>query len=415
MEAFNILAVLITLAALFGWINHRFIRLPAAIGLMTIALVFSFAIVAIGRTGSMIGSPLLATLRSVNFDATLLRGMLGALLFAAALHMNINDLLKQRWVIAALATFGVLLSTVIIGVAAHGLFGLLGVGIPLAYAFLFGALISPTDPIAVGAILRKAWVPHSLQTKIEGESLFNDGVGVVLFAAILGVAGGEHAASWTAVAHLFAVEAVGGVAYGALLGWVAYRMLKSVDNYQVEILLTLAVVTGGYALAQELHTSGPLAMVVAGLFIGNQGRALAMSEHTRARLDSFWELVDEFLNALLFVMIGFEALVLDLSRASLLAGLIAVPLVLLARWVSVSLPLLALRWKRSFSPHAIKLLTWGGLRGGISVALALSIPQGPERDLLVTVTYVVVSFSIIVKGLSIGALTRRLYPAPSAD
>jgi len=422
MSTFDLLAVLITLAAVFGWVNHRFVRLPATIGLMVLSMVFSLALVGVGKAGIADMDFLIGSLEDVDFDEALLNGMLGALLFAGALHIKINDLKDKKWIISLLASLGVLVSTLLVGSGAWLLFGVVGLDIPFIFALLFGALISPTDPIAVGAILRKAGVPTSLLVKITGESLFNDGVGVVLFLVILGLSqgGGVHGAvSLHGVLNLLGVEVVGGFLFGGILGWLVYRMLKAVDAYQVEILLTLALVTGGYALAQALHVSGPLAMVVAGLLIGNRGRALAMSEETIYRLDSFWELSDEFLNSVLFVMIGIEVLILDLNGSYLLAGALAIPLVLLARFVSVSIPVQFLRKIRSFSPHAVKILTWSGLRGGISVALALSLPPGEIRDLLVAVTYVVVTFSIVVQGLSVGLVARRLQrlseeKAPSA-
>ena len=430
MDTFNVLALLVTLAAVFGWVNHRYFRLPGTIGLMVITMGFSLLLVALGKAG--VGGPaaLARILEGVDFDETLLSGMLGALLFAGALHININDLRDQRWIIASLATVGVLTSTVLVGAGSWVLLRWLGLEIPFLYALLFGALISPTDPIAVGAILRTAGVPKSLLMKITGESLFNDGIGVVLFLIILELAtgSGEHGAQAAAhlaqagvqgaggtgaispghVLNLLAVEVVGGFLLGGLMGWIVYRMLRSVDAYQVEILLTLALVTGGYALAQCLHVSGPLAMVVAGLFIGNQGRSLAMSERTVQHLDAFWELADEFLNAVLFVMIGMEVLILEWSPAYLLAGLLAIPLVLAARFLSVLGPITFLRAVREFSPHALKILTWSGLRGGISVALALSLPPGGTRDLILTTTYVVVTFSIVMQGLTIGPLARKL-------
>jgi CPA1 family monovalent cation:H+ antiporter len=291
------------------------------------------------------------------------------------------------------------------------LWGVLGFTVPLASCLLFGAIVSPTDPIAVAKILEKAGVPPTLMAKISGESLFNDGVGVVVFLFLAGVATGAEEASTAVAVELFAVEVVGGLAFGGLLGWVSYHMLKSVDHYTVEILLTLAVVTGGYALANHLHLSGPLAMVVAGLFLGNRGRALAMSEHSRARLDGFWELADEFLNAVLFVLIGIEVVAVAFDARAVLAGVIAIPVALVARSLSVGLPVTAMRALRTFTPHAIKVLTWSGLKGGISVALALSLPAGPHRELIVTATYVVVCFSILVQGLTVGAFVKRLYGA----
>jgi len=411
MSTFEILAVLTTMAALFSWINDRYVRLPTTIGLMVMALGVSLALVALGRADVLPIQPLQDFVAAIDFDHALLNGMLGALLFAGSLHVNINDILSQKGIIITLATLGVVISTALVGGLAWLVFGWLGLAVPLLPCLILGAVLAPTDPIAVGAVLRQAGVPASLFTKITGESLFNDGVGVVVFILLLEVAAGPGPVSVQSVASLFATEAVGGLIYGGLLGWLAYQMLRRVDNYQVEILLTLAVVTGGYALAHRLHLSGPLAMVVAGLFVGNKGRALAMSDNTRARLDSFWELVDEFLNAVLFVLIGLEVVVLDFRGPPLLASLAMVPVVLLARWVSVAIPVTLLRPGRTFSPHVIKILTWAGLRGGISVALALSLPASEHRGLLLTATYGVVCFSILVQGLTVGPLVSRLIRA----
>ncbi len=413
MTLFNIFAILTTLVALFAWVNFRFVKLPPTIGVMVLAMGSSLGLVALGRSRWLDTSTFTTFVQSVDFDAALLHGMLGALLFAGGLHVNVERLMAQRGIITILATFGTVLSTAIVGIGAWWLFGALGLDIPWPWALLFGALISPTDPIAVGAILRTVGVPEELETKIAGESLFNDGVGVVIFVIIQELAvGGEHVTVGHA-AELFVHEALGGIAFGAVVGWVLYRMLKSVDHYQVEILLTLAFVTGGYAFANAMHLSGPLAMVVGGIIVGNRGRQLAMSENTRNRLDAFWALVDEFLNAALFVLIGLEIIVLEITRPILVAAVFAVPLVLLARWISVATPVTLLRPWRSFAPHAITILTWSGLRGGISVALALSLPLGRERDILVTVSYVVVCFSIIGQGLTIGPLARRLLKAPA--
>jgi CPA1 family monovalent cation:H+ antiporter len=346
-------------------------------------------------------------MRSVDFDETLLHGMLGFLLFAGALHVNLNDLAQQRGVIAVLATFGVIGATFIIGILSWWGFGLVGLEIPFIYCLLFGALISPTDPIAVLGILKQAGVPKSLEIKITGEALFNDGIAVVVFLLFAGIAAGGSEISAASVLGLFAQEAVGGLLFGLATGAGAYWMLKSVDNYQVEVLITLALVTGSYALAEILHLSAPIAIVVAGLLVGNHGRTLAMSERTREHLDTFWELIDEILNAVLFVLIGLEVLILTFREEYLLAGLIAIPIVLLARFITVGVPLRVMRRFRDFSPNAIKLLTWGGLRGGISIALALSLPAGEIRDSLVAVTYLVVVFSILVQGLTLGRLARR--------
>jgi CPA1 family monovalent cation:H+ antiporter len=411
MSVFEILAVLTTMAALFSWVNHRYIRLPTTIGLMALTLALSLVLVALGRAGIVPLTPVLDFVRSIDFDQTLLHGMLGALLFAGALHVDVEDMLSQKAVIITLATVGVLISTLLVGGMAWLVFGWMGIPVSLTACLLLGAVLAPTDPIAVGAVLRHVGVPASLFIKITGESLFNDGVGVVVFLLLLEIDHGSGSVSAGSVAHLFATEALGGLVYGAVLGWVTYLLLRQVDNYRVEILLTLAVVTGGYALAQRFHLSGPLAMVVAGLFVGNEGRALAMSEMTRERLDSFWELVDDFLNAVLFVLIGVEVVLLDFLPAALLAGLVMVPVVLIARWLSVGIPVTLLRPIQQFSPHAVKVLTWAGLRGGISVALALSMPTSTHRGLLITVTYVVVCFSILGQGLTVGPMVARLMRA----
>jgi CPA1 family monovalent cation:H+ antiporter len=407
MDVFNILALLITLAAGFAWLNHRFLRLPTTIGVMVIALVFSLAMIGAVRTG--LGDPeWFAWFREVEFGPTLLEGMLGFLLFAGALHVDLDDLASQKWVVGFLATFGVLISTAAVGLASFGLFHALGLAVPLPFCLLFGALVSPTDPIAVLSILKQAGVPESLETKITGESLFNDGVGLVVFLVLLATVTGDPGHGLGDAAELFAREVVGGLVLGIVLGGATFRLLATVDEYQVEVLLTLGLATGGYALAHALHVSGPLAMVAAGLLIGNPGRRLAMSERTRTSLDTFWELVDEVLNAVLFVMIGLEVLVLPFTPERLGAGLLVIPLVLSARFAAVGLGVGLLRRFRRFSPHAVKIMTWGGLRGGISIALALSLPAGAERDVLVPVTYTVVAFSIGVQGLTVGPLVRRL-------
>jgi CPA1 family monovalent cation:H+ antiporter len=346
-------------------------------------------------------------LGSIDFDETVLHGMLGFLLFAGALHVDLDDLLRERWVVGLMATVGVLVSTFLVGGLVYFLLGFLGLGLPLIYCLLFGALISPTDPIAVLGIMKSVGAPKSLETKITGESLFNDGVGVVVFLVLLSIATGEHEIRVTQVLEFFLMEAVGGVVLGLVLGGLCYPMLKSVNNYQVEVLLTLALVTGGYALAGALHTSGPIAMVVAGLLIGNYGRRFAMSRQTREHLDTFWELVDEILNAVLFVLIGLEVLLIPRTPQYLLAGVLAIPLVLLARFVSVGGTVGLLQLRRSFSAWAVRIMTWGGLRGGISVALALSLPAFPGRPVILAMAYAVVVFSILVQGLTIGRVVKR--------
>jgi CPA1 family monovalent cation:H+ antiporter len=412
MDLLDLIAVIISIAALFSYLNHRFIKLPNTIGVMLIALLFSLLLLAIDALTGGIREPVLAMLNSVDFSETLMQGMLSFLLFAGALHVNIEDLARQKWVIALLATAGILTSTFIIGALSWMLLGLLGFEVALIYCLLFGALISPTDPIAVLGILKKAGVPKTLETKVTGESLFNDGIGVVIFVVLLGIATGKAEASVSSVMLLIGQEALGGVLFGLLLGYVVFRLMQRIDDYSVEVLLTLALVMGGYSAAHALHVSGPIAIVVAGLFIGNHGRLLAMSATTRHRLDNFWELVDEILNAVLFVLIGLEVLVISSGTgylplgALLAAAMLAIPLVLLARLVSVGIPVTVMRRFRSFTPNAVRVLTWGGLRGGISVALALSLPvtTGPERDILLVMTYVVVLFSILVQGLTINRL-----------
>lgn len=412
MQLFEIVALLITLAALFAYVNHRTIRLPTTIGVLLIAFAFSLALIGLDRAG-LVGDDWMDWFREVEFAPALLQGMLGFLLFAGALHVDLGELLEQKWIVGLLATGGVLISTFLVGIATWLGADWVGLEIGLLYCLLFGALIAPTDPIAVLAVLKQAGVPPSVEMKIAGESLFNDGVGVVIFLVLLGTLGGAagHGAELGAgsVLGLFVQEALGGILLGLVLGYVAYRMLSGVDNYQVELMVTLALVTGGYALASRLHLSGPLAMVAAGLLIGNPGRTFGMSARTREHLDTFWELVDEVLNAVLFLMIGLEVLVLTFTRGFLIAGLVGIPLVLGVRFLSVGLMVTLLRVRRSFSPHAVTMLTWGGLRGGISVALALSLPAGPERDLIVAATYVIVAFSILVQGLTIAPLARRLY------
>lgn len=377
---------------------------------MLTALVLSFGLLVAGELGlAGVESVAEQFVARIDFSQTLMHGMLSFLLFAGALHVNLDELAEQRWPVGILATVGTFASTFIVGGLFWGLCQVLGIEIGFIYCLLFGALISPTDPIAVLGILKSARAPKSLETKITGESLFNDGIGVVLFVVLLQIViGGEGEFSFTSAGLLLLEEAVGGVVFGLLLGGIGYWMLCRVDNYSVEVLITLAIVMGGYTLALAVHTSGPIAMVVAGLLIGNHGRRLAMSEKTREHLDTFWELVDEILNAVLFVLIGLELLVLSFTGTVFVAGLIAIPLVLFARFVCVGAPVALMRSVRDFSPGAIRVMVWGGLRGGISVALALSIPPGPERDVILPVTYSIVVFSILVQGLTVGKLVQRV-------
>jgi CPA1 family monovalent cation:H+ antiporter len=409
MNIFNLAALLVSLADIFAYLNYRFLKLPSTIGLMLISLLFSLGVIVVGKLGfGPFVKQVHGLMTQLDFSQILLNGMLSFLLFAGALHTNIEDLAKQKWVILTLASVGVLLSTFIIGGIAYHLFSWFELSVSLVYCLLFGALISPTDPIAVLGILRKIGAPKSLETKIVGESLFNDGIGVVVFIVLLGIATGAHHINLNEIGLLFVKEALGGALFGLMVGAITFFLLKSVDNYSVEVLLTLALVMGGYALAGALHFSGPIAMVVAGLFIGNHGRLLAMSATTREHLDNFWELLDEGLNAVLFVMIGLEMMVLSFTASKIAAALLMIPVVLAARFMAVGIPLGMMRLKRQFSHGAVRVLTWGGLRGGISVALALSLPDGPERHILLTVTYVIVVFSILVQGLTVGPLVKKL-------
>lgn len=410
MALIHTLTILICLAALFSYVNHRLLKLPMTIGLMAVALVFSLILLALGKLGFGVEAEAQRFIGAIDFNEALMHGMLGFLLFAGALHVKLDELLDLKWVIGTLAVIGTILSSLLIGGLSYVVFALVGLPLPFLYCLLFGALISPTDPIAVMGVLRQARLPKALEMKIVGESLFNDGVGVVIFLVVLNLVPKETV-HVTDVLVLFAEEALGGAALGLALGYIAYRMLRSVDNYQVEILITLALVMGSFGLADLLHTSGPIAVVVAGLLIGNYGRQWAMSETTREHLDNFWELLDELLNAVLFVLIGLEVLVLSFQQPYLIAGLVAIPLVLAARWITVVLQVKGLSVVREFNEKTIRILTWGGLRGGISVALALSLPPGSSRDALVTITYAVVVFSILVQGLTIN---RVLGEGPQA-
>ncbi len=409
------IATLLGLAAVFGYLNHRFLRLPRTIGLVLIAMAASLGALAIDGLvpGWGVGPGLRAALIEIDFTAALMHGMLGFLLFAGALHVDLALLARRGWSIAAMATGGLLLSTALIGGGIWLVFDFFDLAVPWIYCLLFGALISPTDPVAVLGILKTAKVPPSLEAKIAGESLFNDGVGVVVFIILLAMAtnDGQGAALDPAgIGILFLQEALGGAALGLAAGTVAFWALRSIDEYNLEVIITLALVTVTYEVAHLLHTSGPIAVVVAGLLIGNHGTRLAMSETTRSHLTNFWTLIDEILNAVLFLLIGLEVVLISTKPGLLWAALIAIPLVLSARFVAVSIPIGLMGLWRDFTKGAIPVLTWGGLRGGISVALALSLPASQEKDAIVTVCYAVVVFSILVQGLTIGRLVRWVVP-----
>lgn len=408
MDGFTTAAIIITLAASFAYINYRYLKMPTSIGLMVLAMAASLVFVAARWLGvtplEHFGSELLA---HVNFSETLLSGMLGYLLFAGALQIDLNDLRSKKWEIFTFATLGTLLSTFIIGSALYGICTVFNLPLSYIYCLLFGALISPTDPVAVLSILKNMKTPKSLSIKIAGESLFNDGIGVVIFLILLDIVAGEEVSAVGAV-ELFAKEAIGGALLGFALGFIAYTLLKRVDEYKTEILVTIALATAGYVLASALHMSGAIAMVVAGLLIGNHGKQFAMTAKTREHLDNFWDLVDDILNSVLFVLIGLELAAISLQPRYVGIGLIAIAITLAARFISVIIPYILLRLgKRTFDRGAISIMTWGGLRGGIPIALALLIPRGDEFSLILTATYVVVAFSIIVQGLTIGRLVKR--------
>jgi CPA1 family monovalent cation:H+ antiporter len=407
VNAFQIIALVLTLAALGSYANERFLGLPPSVGLMLLALGGSLLLILGNQLGLPLEQPARRLVQQIDFSQTLLDGMLSFLLFAGALHVDLKSLRQEVWNVAALATIGVVLSTIAVALMMAATFRGLGLAIPFSVSLVFGALISPTDPVAVLALLKRAHSSQALATRIAGESLFNDGVGVVLFI----ICAQSHAAgqglNWRLAGELALREGVGGIALGLALGWVTFQLLKPLDNYRVEVLVTLALVSGGYALASALHTSGLLAMVAAGLMIGNHGREFAMSETTRRNLDLFWDLIDEVLNAVLFMLVGLVVLTIPLHSTYLLAALAAIPVALLARFFSVGATVSLLRLAAKLGPHTVKVLTWGGLRGGISVALALSLPPSPERDVLVTATYAVVIFSIGVQGLTTPYLLRR--------
>ena len=414
----NVVAALLGLAALFGYLNHRFLKLPQTIGLVVIALLASLTALGLDALAPSlgIGQDLRAAVAGVDFSETLMQGLLSFLLFAGALHVDLGDLRQRVFAIATMATVGVLISTFLVGTGAWAIFQVLGVGIPYIYCLVFGALISPTDPVAVLGILKTVRVPRTLEAKIAGESLFNDGVGIVIFiiVAALAVGGGDHGAGAAmgvgGVIELFLREAVGGAVLGLAAGLIAFFLIRSIDEHNLEVIITLALVTVTYQVASALGLSGPVAVVVAGLLMGNHGVRLAMSSTTREHLTTFWELLDEILNAVLFLLIGLEVLLIPTELSLLWAALLLIPVVLASRLVSVSIPITVLSTFREFTRGAIPVLTWGGIRGGISVALALSLPDSPERNVILAATYGVVLFSIICQGLTIGALVKRVVP-----
>ena len=410
MDVFTIISVLVFLSAIFGYLNARFLKLPNSIGLMLITIVFTLVIFGIGYVDDTLINAERYIIDQIDFKSVLLDIMLSFLLFAGALHTNFEQLKVQRWPIMVFSTLGVLVSTFLVGTSMYYLLQLMGMEISFIYCLLFGSLISPTDPIAVLGILKKAGAPKQLETKIVGESLFNDGVGVVIFLTIFQLASaGEATVEPLEILELFGVEVIGGLALGLALGWGTYKLMKSIDDYDIEVIITLATVMVGTLIAQKLHLSAPLAMVAAGLVVGNDTvRNSAMSETTETYVDKFWELLDILLNTLLFVLIGMEMLVLSFKTEYVIAGLFAIPLVLICRYLSLLLPIKFFEKKLDFVPRTNLIMTWGGLRGGISIALALGLSDDMFRDVFLVITYIVVVFSIIGQGLTVEKLIKRV-------
>lgn len=410
MDFYLIATALITLSAIFGYINVRFLKLPNTIGLMLITILYTLGVFALSYFDDTLLKAEVALIKQIDFKDLLLDHMLSFLLFAGALHTNFQQLKVQRWPILLFATLGVLVSTFLVGGIMFYILQMLGLEVKFIYCLLFGALISPTDPIAVLGILKKANVPKKLETKIVGESLFNDGVGVVVFLTIYQIATSESGDfDFLAVAELFGIEVIGGIVFGLLLGWITYRLLRSIDDFDIEVIITLSAVMGGTIIAQKLHLSAPLAIVAAGLVVGNDTlRNNSMSETTELYVDKFWELIDILLNAVLFVLIGMEMLVLAFEGKYFLAGLLAIPVILVCRFISLWFPIKLFKEKLDFVPNTNLIMTWGGLRGGISIALALGLSSEMHRELFLVVTYIVVVFSILAQGLTIGGLVKKL-------
>jgi CPA1 family monovalent cation:H+ antiporter len=416
LSIFEIAALLLSLSALFGWANLRFLKLPHTIGLLIMALASSLLLLGVQKLfpGLGITATLQATMGRIDFYSAIMNGILAFLLFAGALHIELVTLKGQKWAIGLMASIGVIIS---IAVSSTGLWlacRLLGFEVSLPWALVFGALISPTDPVAVLGLLKTVNVPESIKAKIAGEALFNDGAAVVAFGALLGIAlgvpghpaGEAHESVWSIAAH-FLFQGFGGILFGLVTGWIAYRAMAAVDDPMVEILISIGVCAATYALSLRLNVSGPIAVVVTGLLIGNHGAEHAMSEKVQEYLFSFWEVIDELLNSVLFLLIGLEVLVLAFEPAQVWIVLASIPIVLAARLISVALPITVLSIRQTFSSGSIPILTWGGLRGGVSVALALSLPESDAKPVILAATYAVVIFSIIVQGLTVKWVIRK--------
>ncbi|MFN3405023.1 MAG: cation:proton antiporter [Cytophagaceae bacterium] len=409
MELFHIFSLILFLSAGFAYINYRFIKLPGTIGLMVLGLILSLIIQAFGAVNPAFVSRVEAMLDSLHFSELLLEFMLSFLLFAGALHTDLDKLKAAKWPILSFATIGVLISTFLIGTFFYYIMILFNHPVNYIYCLLFGALISPTDPIAVMGILKKAKVPESVEVKITGESLFNDGVGVVIFITLFQMAQrGFGSVGFGDISELLLMEVVGGIVLGFLMGYLAISLMKTIDHYQTEVLISLALVVAGYSFATIMHLSGPLAVVMAGLIIGNKGKSIAMSDVTADYINKFWEMIDEILNAMLFVLIGLEVLVIDYHIEYLIIGVITFVVLIFTRYAALGIPSLALNLKKTFAPNALTIMTWGGLRGGISIALALTLHNSMQKESIVAITYTIVLLSIIIQGLTIEKLIREL-------
>ena len=410
MSTFALLSVIVSLAALFGLLSYRVLHLPTSIGTTILTLLSAGAILGIGHAAPGLRAEATHLVSGIDFNAVVLHGMLAFLLFAGALSLDLEELGRQKLVVASLSLAATGISTVVVGLLLRWLLLAVGVKLSLMGALLFGALISPTDPIAVLEMLRRVGAPQTLEAQLAGESLFNDGVGAVIFVALLEASTTGALPTPGRFVGLLLLKSVGAVVLGAGLGWVTQRMLLLVDEYRVEVLLTLALAMGGYALADALKMSAPIEAVTAGLLMGGPIRQRAMSVKTREHVDTFWELLDDIFNVVLFLLLGLEMLVLPIEGQYLLAGLLAIPVVLVARLVSVGGTVKAISLVRPMERGTVRVLTWGGLRGGLAVALALSLPKAMagERNLLLVTTYVVVVFSLLVQGLTIERLLRRL-------
>ena len=412
LSAFDLIAILLVLTAAFGWINLRLIRLPHTIGLLVMGLGASLVLIGIELAFPDVAlyEDLTWIIRQIDFQDAVLNGMLAFLLFAGALHVDLAILRSRAWAVGSMATLGVMISTAVVGIGFWLASSAMGIPVPFAWALVFGALISPTDPVAVLSTLKTVHVPEKLEADMTGESLFNDGVGVVIFTVLVAAAAGVEGGGIDLlhIGELFFFEALGGAVLGLFTGYTAYRAIRAIDDYPIEVLISLALVAGTYTLAAKLHMSGPIAVVVAGLLIGSRGPRDALSDQTQQYLFGFWTLIDEILNSVLFLLIGLEVLVLRFDPSFGWLAALSVPLVLFARLFAVSVPVLALSASHSFVRGTIPVLTWGGLRGGISVALALSLPEVAEKSAILAATYAVVLFTIIVQGLSLRALVERV-------